>query len=162
MKKNSLTKPRGFWNRETLKRILQINDTPQKISLGFGLGVFLGIFPGTGPIAAVVLASALKINRLSSLAGSLLTNTWLSLVSIPIAIKTGSWILGLSWQKTAQDWAVFLRDFHWKNLLQLSILKMAIAPVLGLILVGLAAGIAGYLVILSILLIFKESRKSGA
>lgn len=35
-------------------KLFRINDTPQKIAQGFGLGVFLGILPGTGPIAAAV------------------------------------------------------------------------------------------------------------
>lgn len=159
MKKNNEPKPRGLW-REKLDRLLQIHDTPQKISLGFGLGIFLGIFPGSGPIAAVVLAALLKINRLSSLAGSLLTNTWLSLVTIPIAIKIGSGLLGLKWQKVANDWALFLDDFHWSNILNLPLLQMALAPVLGLIIIGLTAGIIGYLSLIATFSIIKKIRRS--
>ncbi|MFA5373835.1 MAG: DUF2062 domain-containing protein [Candidatus Omnitrophota bacterium] len=158
MKKNNNNKPRGLW-RENLARILQIKDTPQKISLGFGLGIFLGIFPGSGPIGAVVLATLFRINRLSSLAGSLLTNTWLSLATIPIAIKIGSGLLGLHWQKVANDWTLFLRDFHWANILKLSLLKMALAPILGLIIIGLTAGIIGYLSLISTFLIIKKIRR---
>ena len=159
MKKNDNNKPRGLW-RENLARILQIKDTPQKISLGFGLGVFLGIMPGSGPIAAIVLATLFRINRLSSLAGSLLTNTWLSLVTIPIAIKIGSVLLGLSWQQVSTDWVVFLRDFHWSNLFKISLLKMALAPIFGLIIIGLAAGIIGYLTLITTFFILKKIRRS--
>ena len=63
-------------------KLFKINDTPQKIALGFGLGVFAGIFPGTGPVAAILLAYVFRANRASALFGSLFTNTWLNSVSI--------------------------------------------------------------------------------
>ena len=67
--------------RLILAKLFNINDTPHKIALGLGLGVFAGILPGTGPIAAIFLALAFRANRASALLGSLLTNTWLSLVT---------------------------------------------------------------------------------
>jgi len=69
-----MNKFRGFFQLLYLK-LIKINDTPQKIAFGFGLGVFSGIFPGTGPLAALFLALILRANRASALLGSLLTNT---------------------------------------------------------------------------------------
>ncbi|MBI5144700.1 MAG: DUF2062 domain-containing protein, partial [Candidatus Omnitrophica bacterium] len=90
-------------------KLFKIHDAPQKIALGFGLGVFLGIFPGTGPIAALFLAWRLKINRASALLGSLLTNTWLSIVIFLLSIKFGLSITQFKWQKITHHWLESLR-----------------------------------------------------
>ena len=75
-------------------KLVGIKDSPQKIALGFGLGVFCGILPGTGPMASVVLAFVFRVNKVAALAGSLLTNTWLSLVTFVLAVKIGSMVTG--------------------------------------------------------------------
>ncbi|MDD5669514.1 MAG: DUF2062 domain-containing protein, partial [Candidatus Omnitrophica bacterium] len=73
VKKNKLAR---FFKFIYLK-IFRINDTPRKIAFGFGLGVFLGILPGTGPVASVIVAAFLHANKAAALLGSLITNTWL-------------------------------------------------------------------------------------
>ncbi|MDI6606430.1 MAG: DUF2062 domain-containing protein, partial [Candidatus Omnitrophota bacterium] len=70
-------------------KVFRINDSPRKVALGMGLGVFSGILPGTGPIAAVCLAFIFRANRAAALLGSLITNTWLSFFIFLVAIKTG-------------------------------------------------------------------------
>jgi uncharacterized protein (DUF2062 family) len=84
-------------------KLFKINDSPQRIALGLGLGVFLGIIPGTGPLAALFLALLFRVNRASALLGSLLTNTWLSIVTFLLAIKVGSFIMRLNWQSVYAD-----------------------------------------------------------
>ena len=37
-------------------KLLGINDSPHRIALGIGLGLFLGVLPGTGVIAALAVA----------------------------------------------------------------------------------------------------------
>ena len=64
--KNSLNNIKNFL-RFVYAKLFSINDTPNKISLGLGLGVFAGILPGTGPIAAVFLALVFRANRASGL-----------------------------------------------------------------------------------------------
>ncbi|MBU1727661.1 MAG: DUF2062 domain-containing protein, partial [Candidatus Omnitrophica bacterium] len=102
-------------------KLFRINDSPQKIALGLGLGVFLGILPGTGPIASLSLAFVFRINRASALLGSLLTNTWLSFVTFILAIKIGSFMLKLNWQETYSQYSEFLKSFHWADLFKLSV-----------------------------------------
>ncbi|PIR13657.1 MAG: hypothetical protein COV50_05635, partial [Flavobacteriales bacterium CG11_big_fil_rev_8_21_14_0_20_35_7] len=63
-----------------------MNDTPQRIALGLGLGSALGMLPGTGPLAALFLAVVFKVNRASAFLGSLATNIWLSLVTFLLAL----------------------------------------------------------------------------
>ena len=86
------------------ERLFKINDSPQKIALGLGLGVFAGILPGTGPLAALFLAFIFRANRASALLGSLATNTWISFVTFVLAIKIGSAILEVSWLDVQAGW----------------------------------------------------------
>lgn len=138
------------------RKLFEINDTPQKISLGLGLGVFSGIFPGTGPLAAVFLALILRANRASSLIGSPLTNTWLSWVTFILAVKIGAVIIGLNWQIVRHDWVAFFVGFHWLRLLKLSTLKLILPALLGYIIVAFCAGLAAYLACLILLTSLKK------
>lgn len=132
-------------------KLFKINDTPQRIALGFGLGVFLGIIPGTGPIAALFLAFILRLNRAATLIGSLLTNTWLSVATFFLSIKVGSVIMKLNWQGVRNDWILFLEDFRWLNLFKLSVLKIILPVILGYFIVAFCLGLLAYLIILTIL-----------
>ncbi|MBU1869297.1 MAG: DUF2062 domain-containing protein [Candidatus Omnitrophica bacterium] len=137
-------------------KLFRINDSPQKIALGLGLGVFLGILPGTGPIASLSLAFVFRINRASALLGSLLTNTWLSFVTFILAIKIGSFMLKLNWQETYSQYSEFLKSFHWADLFKLSVLKMLFPLLIGYLIISLALGLLAYL---AALIILKLKRK---
>ena len=133
-------------------KVVRIHDTPQRVSLGLALGVFLGLLPGSGPIAAITLAIVFKVNRLSALVGSLATNTWLSIITLLPAIKLGSAILKLSWVEVYRDWVLFLSNFHWSGLVKLSIYKIILPVVLGYVTIGLLLALIVYLVTISILI----------
>ena len=139
-------------------KIFRINDSPQKIALGFGLGVFLGILPGTGPIASLFLAILLRLNRASALLGCILTNTWISIVSFALSIKLGSWIMGLDWHSVQNDWMQLLKDFHWRNLFQSSFMDIALPVILGFIIVSLCWGILGYIISLGVAIRIRKAR----
>jgi uncharacterized protein (DUF2062 family) len=113
-------------------KLFKINDSPQRIALGLGLGVFAGIIPGTGPVAALFLAFIFRVNPASALLGSLLTNTWLSFVTFILAIKVGSAIMHLDWQVVRQGWIL-------------------LPVILGYFIVSFSLGILVYLVTLIIL-----------
>jgi uncharacterized protein (DUF2062 family) len=135
-----------------------INDTPQKIAQGFGLGVFLGIIPGLGPIASLVLATFFRMNRASALLGSLLTNTWLSIVTFMLAVKIGSAALGVNWKTACENWTAFSADSDWLDLFKLSALKIVIPLMLGYFIVSLSSGLLAYLSTLGILKIIRHKR----
>ena len=132
-------------------KLVLINDTPQKIALGFGLGVFLGILPLTGPVAALVLSVLLRVNRVAALAGSLLTNTWLSVVSFFLAIKIGAAVIGLKWEEVKESYELLLKDFHWRDLLGASVLKIIEPLVIGYAAIGFISAFLAYLIALMIL-----------
>ena len=133
------------------EKLFRINDTPQRVAIGFGLGVFTGILPVTGPLAALFLAIVFKVNRASALLGSLLTNTWLSFVTFLLAIKTGSAIFKVSWQALKNDWAIASSHWHWQDFFSLPILKIILPVITGYLVVSLSLGIISYLTLLIIL-----------
>lgn len=132
-------------------KIFRINDTPQKIACGFGLGVFLGILPGTGPIAALVLAYVFRVNRAASLLGALLTNTWISIVFFLLSIKVGSVIMGVSWQDVYQKIILITSNFRWSSLFTVAALKILLPLLIGYLVLGIGLGVAVYLIVLLIL-----------
>ena len=141
-------------------KLFRIHDTPQKIALGVGIGVFLGIIPGTGPIAAVFMAFLLRANRAAALLGSLLTNTWLSIVTFLLSIKIGSGIIRLNWQDVQRNWVQFLKGFKVITLFKLDTLKIILPIIIGYLVVGFCLGLIAYLVTLSIIIQIKHENKN--
>ena|SRR3989338_9091161 len=136
--------------RFVYERLVKINDPPQKIALGFAMGVFLGIFPGAGPMASVVLSSVFRINPAAALTGSLLTNTWISVATFVFAVKAGAYVTGADWQKVFGECKVLIEQFTWKNLFDVSLLKILYPIIVGYILVGLFLAMLTYLLVLGI------------
>ncbi len=142
------------------ERLIKINDTPQKIAIGFGMGVFLGIFPGVGPVASLILATLMRVNQLAALTGSLLTNTWISVVTFALAVKVGSAMVGEDWTHIYAEGKTILKDFHWKNLGDVAILKIIKPLVLGYVVVSFVIGFVAYLLVLVILIAREKSKKT--
>jgi uncharacterized protein (DUF2062 family) len=141
------------------RKMVRINDTPQRISLGLALGVLAGLIPGTGPLAAVTLAFIFRVNRFSALLGSLITNTWLSILTLIPAVKLGSVMLNLSWHDLYQDWSVFIKEFHWTALLEASVYKIILPVLLGYVTIGTVIAVSVYLAALSILIYKRQTDK---
>jgi len=132
-------------------KLFKINDSPRKIALGVGLGVFSGLLPGAGPIAALFLAFIFKANRAAALLGSLLTNTWISIVIFVLAIKVGSAILNLNWLEVNEKAQSLTREFNLAKLFKLSFFDLVLPVLAGYIFLGLVLGLVSYLVTLLII-----------
>jgi hypothetical protein len=158
MKKKEGSRLSRFFKFIYLK-LFRMNDTPQKIALGFGLGVFLGVLPGTGLVASLFLAMLFRLNRASALLGSLLTNTWMSFVSFILSVKVGSFILGLDWHSVKASWMQILKDFHWRNLLELSVIDMILPVILGYFVVSFCIGILAYVASLIVVIRIKKAKR---
>lgn len=92
------------WLKLIYLKLFRINDSPQKVAIGLGLGVFFGIMPGLGPLAALFFAFLFKVNRAAALLGSVLTNTWLSIPVFALAVKAGFLITGMSYKDFGKNW----------------------------------------------------------
>lgn len=132
-------------------KLFRINDSPHKIALGFGIGVFLGVFPGTGPIASLCAALLLRLNRASSLLGSLLVNTWTNIITFLLAVKIGSVIMGQNWQEVYNQTGAILKNFSLSNLFKLSFIDIILPVLIGYFIIGICAGVISYIIILIIL-----------
>jgi uncharacterized protein (DUF2062 family) len=157
MKKKEENRILSFFKTVYLK-LFEINDSPQRIALGLGLGVFSGIMPGAGPLAALFLAWLFKVNKGSALLGSLLTNTWLSIAIFFLSIKVGAGIMGLNWQNIFNYSLIILEDFRWGDLFKISLLKIIFPVVLGYVAVALSLGFLVYLITFLLIRIRYENK----
>lgn len=71
-----------------------LKDTPHKIAAGFALGTFMGIIPGEGITAAIILATIFRFNRASATSGALATNMWGSVAVFPLVAIVGGFLFG--------------------------------------------------------------------
>ncbi|MEI8350584.1 MAG: DUF2062 domain-containing protein [Candidatus Omnitrophota bacterium] len=136
-------------------KVFRTNDSPHKVSFGVAIGVFSGILPGTGPIAALFMASFLKANRASALLGSLLTNTWISLTIPVISIKIGALVTGLKWHELYNSWA----HIRMTDIFKLPILQVLLPVMLGYLVVAFAVALVTYVVTLIMLRWIKPAIK---
>ncbi len=148
-----------FFNifNSAMAKLIGISDHPQKIAIGLGLGAFLGVLPGVGPLTALALAAFFKVNKASALLGVLITNTWLTFVTFVLSIKLGSAIMHLDWHQLYQEWLLFIKHFHWSDLFKTAILKMVFPVVVGYLIIGFVFGLCIYLVSLVIIARFKKT-----
>lgn len=161
MRNRALPEKIGRFFKTLYLKLFRINDTPQKVATGLGLGVFLGIIPGTGPLVAIFLAFVFRVNRAAALLGSLITNTWMSIPVFLLSVKIGAMLTGLEHQEIHRRWSVFIKDFRWSALLDISIYKM-IGPVLaGYLAISLCIGAACYIMALMLLKYFKCKKDAG-
>jgi len=84
--------------RDYIKRFFLINDTPHKIAAGAALGIFLGVIPGMGFLATLVIASILRFNRLAALAVAGVMNIWTNFLFFAPAAYAGGLIFGMDYQ----------------------------------------------------------------
>lgn len=138
-------------------KLFRINDSPQKIALGFGVGVFLGVMPGMGLLAALAAAFIFKLNRASALLGSILTNTWLSIPVFLLAVQTGSVVTGVNHESIRSGWSSLLANFGWEKLMHLSLNEVLMPVLAGYVIVSSCISLAAYLAVLLI----SRYRKDG-
>lgn len=79
-------------------RFLKIRGTPQQMSLGLALGVFIGMTPFLGfhTAIAVMLASLFKWSKIAAGVGVFVTNPLTAPLIYPLTYKLGAVITGFS------------------------------------------------------------------
>ncbi len=137
--------------KKELRSFYLLKDSPQSISIGFGLGVFLGILPFTGFIAAVALAHFFHLNKTAALLGSILTNTWASFVILGVAINLSCIVLGLSGHDIQLRFQNLIKNFHFSNLFDVSVVQIIATVVLGYIIVSFLVSLVAYGICLGII-----------
>ena len=83
--------------RATFRRLLAIDDPPERTALAFSIGVFIAFSPflGLHTIAATLVAFLFRFNKIAIYAGTFLNNPFLTLVPIIVlSYGLGAFMLG--------------------------------------------------------------------
>lgn len=148
------------WLKDIYHKLIGIEDTPHRKAGGLGLGVFLGVLPGVGPIAALIGATLLRLNKAAALIGSVATNTWLSVVTLALAIKVGFWLIGGQDDPRRETIESLMKDFNWRKLWDRDTLEAMYPLFLGYLIVSLCLGLCVYGITYFILLRRERMRKA--
>lgn len=133
------------------KKFFLLNDSPQRIAMSFGLGVFLGILPFTGVLAAIAVAWFFRLNKAAAILGSVLTNTWLGFIVLGVAVHLSCVFLGINGYDIQLKFTQLIKDFHWSNLADASILKIVAAVTLGYLILSVILSLLAYVICLAII-----------
>jgi uncharacterized protein (DUF2062 family) len=83
--------------RATFRRLLALDDPPERTALAFSIGVFIAFSPflGLHTILATLVAFLFRFNKVAVYSGTFINNPFLTLVPIIIAsYAIGAFILG--------------------------------------------------------------------
>ncbi len=134
------TKPEGV--RPLLRRLLDVRGlTPHQLALAFGLGVALGVIPGTGAIASAVVAALFRLNLPIMVAGALVTNPLTTPFVYVGSYLLGHWLLG--------DW-----------LPAGTIRQVLLGTLAGNLVIAVGLGLLGYLLVLGTVIFIRNRRKA--
>jgi uncharacterized protein (DUF2062 family) len=83
--------------RKSLRRLLAIDDPPERTALAFSIGVFIAFSPflGLHTIIATLLAVIFRFNKIAIYTGTFVNNPFLTLVPIIFAsFAVGAFLMG--------------------------------------------------------------------
>ncbi len=83
--------------RAALRRLLAIDDPPERTALAFSIGVFIAFSPflGLHTIMATALAFIFRFNKIAIYTGTFINNPFLTLAPIIVAsYATGAYVMG--------------------------------------------------------------------
>lgn len=139
-------------------KLIKIDDSPHKIALGFGLGVFTGIMPGIGPLIALALAYIFHANKASALIGSFFTNTWVSLLILAASVKLSSNFFGLNLTQIYNDWRQIITKFDFSKFS--AQYKLIISVALGYLIISIILGLIAYIISLIVVRLVRREKVS--
>jgi uncharacterized protein (DUF2062 family) len=138
--------------RRAFQVLFQVEDTPHRIALAFGLGVFIAFSPllGIHTGMALALAFLLRLSRVAILAGAWTNNPWTLAPMFTAGTALGCGLLGVSADSLeAVDWGLHGREFYgalWEGL------RPLVLPfVVGNTVLGVVAGALAYVLLRSLL-----------
>jgi hypothetical protein len=125
--------------------LLQVQDSPNRIALAFGLGVWIAFFPviGIHTGLALLIAFLFRLSRLAILLGSYVNNPWTVAPMYMAGTLFGCMLLGVSTHGLGDlnlrihSWDFFLKALHT--------LRPFLWPyIVGNLIVGTVAGVTAY------------------
>jgi len=84
--------------KDLIKKLLHIEDTPERTALAYSIGIFLGFSPFLGfhTLAALVIAFLLGLNRVAILLGVWINTPWWIVPYYVMATWVGMWVTRFS------------------------------------------------------------------
>lgn len=132
------------WLNKLYAELTTVQESSHRVALSFSIGIFLGILPFTGILAAIFIAIYFKLNKAAAILGSAITNTWLGIIVLGLAVQLGASISGANWQVLQGQVDNVLKNFSWKTLQQVDILPLLGSVAIGYMLISLGFAIIGY------------------
>jgi len=129
--------------KKTYQRFLKIRGDPHEIALGFALGLFVGMTPFMGfhTAIAIFFAALLKWNKISAAVGVWISNPVTAPVIYPFTFFIGAKLTGIA--NGANPAGGY--EFAFFDMV-LKAPKIVLALVIGGIVIGIPAAVAGYYV----------------
>jgi uncharacterized protein (DUF2062 family) len=153
--------------RAALRRLLALDDPPERTALAFSVGVFIAFSPflGLHTIMATVLALVFRFNKVAIFSGAFVNNPFLTLVPIILAsYAVGAFLMGRplglppAGLELLRNPHLFAADY-WRALLD-QFWGLLLPFALGGMLLSVVCSLAAYPVTLK-LLRANQRRKSG-
>jgi len=96
--------------KDLIKKLLHIEDTPERTALAYSIGIFLGFSPFLGfhTLAGLVIAFLFGLNRVAILLGVWTNTPWWIVPYYVIATWVGMWVTRFS-----IDWATLKGIFQF-------------------------------------------------
>ena len=115
--------------RLKLKQIATLRASKHQISLGVGIGVFIGVFPtfGLGAIAIALITPFVKFNVPAALIGTLIANPF----TMPLWVFLSCWVVGLDVAsiKVVGEESILQMFRHYSEVLGMYLIGVAITSV---------------------------------
>jgi uncharacterized protein (DUF2062 family) len=138
--------------RRAFHAVFHVQDTPHRIAVAFGMGVFIAFCPllGFHTGLALLLAFVFRLSRVAVLAGAWTNNPWTLGPMFMSGTALGCGLLGVSPESLESiDWSLHGRAFYaalWDGL------RPLVVPfVVGNSVLGLIAGLLSYVVVRTLL-----------
>jgi uncharacterized protein (DUF2062 family) len=138
--------------RRAFHAVFHVQDTPHRIALAFGMGVFIAFSPllGIHTGLALGLAFLFRLSRVAILAGAWTNNPWTLAPMYMAGTALGCGVLGVSPESLESiDWTLHGRAFYaalWEG-----VRPLVVPFVVGNTLLGVIAGALSYVVVRSLL-----------
>jgi uncharacterized protein (DUF2062 family) len=120
--------------RRALQVLLHVEDTPHRIALAFGIGIWIAFCPllGVHTIMALAIAFAFRLSRVAILLGAYVNNPWTLAPLFLAGTVVGCVLMGVSTDGLAAvDWNLEGTEFYAALLERL----------------GVAGGVVGYAIL---------------
>lgn len=134
--------------RDKVQLILNVKDTPHRISIAFALGIFIGMSPlfGIHTLLGLALAYVFRLNKLVTIVGVYITNPWTIIPIYTFSTWIGAKCIGMN---------RILPDIDWRNITFSTVMKdlgpLLMPFIVGTVLISILSSALSYIIIYHLL-----------